>query len=122
MLGDMPLMDQNSDIELVLQKYREDPPMFGGWPKSIWHRRPAGDQVIHLAAFFGDQKDLEMLLENGADINSKGEGGHTPLFNAIIAEEYEAARLLLRHGADPEITNDFGMKPSGSASWNQIQG
>ncbi len=57
-----------------------------------------------LGAVFGGQKNIiELLLDNGADINYKSKFGVTPLITAIGSRSpnnREIAELLLSHGAD----------------------
>jgi ankyrin repeat protein len=42
-------------------------------------------------------------LENGANINVRDENGTTALMNAVIGGHSEVVRVLLQHGADPNI-------------------
>jgi len=51
---------------------------------------------------------IETLLNAGADINGQDHYGHTPMVAAMMGCEYNAARLLLDHGADPTIKNEKG--------------
>jgi len=60
---------------------------------------------------------IATLLELGADPNlqdqrPKGLGrasGWTPLFVALHHEQFQSARVMLEHGADPNILSDQGM-------------
>jgi ankyrin len=61
----------------------------------------------------GDIKLFEALLELGVDPNAPGENGAIPLFTVATDHKYrpklgqiapKAARLLLKHGADPNLT------------------
>lgn len=69
----------------------------------------APDSLLHLAA--GGVRDIrivEFLIEIGLDVNactepSKVSHGFTPLTRAILNNEHEIVRLLLRHGARPEL-------------------
>ena len=51
---------------------------------------------------------VELSLEHGADVNYRDKSGITPLFWAcqydISVEDIEVVKLLLEHGADPNIT------------------
>lgn len=58
---------------------------------------------------------IVLLLEEGAELNARGEGGMTPLNYAVQMQQVEAIRLLLEHDADLTITNDFGDTPASTA-------
>ena len=67
---------------------------------------------------------IAALLELGADPNlqdrrPKGWGrssGWTPLFVALHHAQFNSARVLLEHGADPNILSDQGMSAMAMAS------
>lgn len=42
----------------------------------------------------------KILIDNGADVNEKGIGGHTPLFWAAMNGNASMARLLMENGAE----------------------
>ncbi|MCE2991783.1 MAG: ankyrin repeat domain-containing protein [Candidatus Jidaibacter sp.] len=66
----------------------------------------ARTESLHKAAKRGDIAQAKYLLENGFDVNSRFEGlrtGHTPLDDACIYLNIEMAKVLLEHGADPNI-------------------
>ncbi len=58
-----------------------------------------GSTAIMWAA--GDTAKLELLLQRGADSNSKTNGGFTVLATAAIRGNHDGARLLIKHGANP---------------------
>jgi ankyrin repeat protein len=78
-----------------------------------------GFQPLALASFFGHVDAARVLLEYGADPNTLGrnERIQTNALHAATAREnkdeatrYELTKLLLEHGADPDIpqgTNEF---------------
>lgn len=76
---------------------------------------PFGDFPIHVVANWGDIDGLKILLDFGANINSKGEHGYSPLHEAVEQEKLEAVKFLLARGADPSIKNDDGSTPLDSA-------
>jgi ankyrin repeat protein len=55
----------------------------------------------------GNLEGLKAALENGADINAPGHVGMTALMHAIAKKDLAKTTLLIRHGADPELTDDF---------------
>ena len=46
---------------------------------------------------------VKILLENGANVNSVGRHGFTPIFLAVFGNHVETLLLLLLHGANPNI-------------------
>lgn len=56
------------------------------------------------AAFEGHRPMLTLLLQRGADVDAvDGEYGTTSLFKALQGDHWDAARLLIEHGADPTV-------------------
>ena len=52
-----------------------------------------------LQAVAGGHKEIvELLIDNGADVNAKMEDGRTPLDVAIKYKKTETADLLRKHG------------------------
>lgn len=63
--------------------------------------------ALHLAV--SHPQHLQLLLENGANVNARDWGGRTPLMYAAAAGAIEVAIALLRGGADPWIKdNQYG--------------
>jgi hypothetical protein len=67
------------------------------------------NQPIHIAAQNGHFDLVKLLLERGADPNSKNGKDNTPLHMAIGYDYYECAQLLIKHGADIAICNGAGV-------------
>ena len=59
----------------------------------------------------GDVAAIAALLDAGADIQSRGEHGYSPLHEAVEQGHIEAVRLLLERGASVIATNDDGYTP-----------
>jgi ankyrin repeat protein len=78
-------------------------------------RARTGDMPLHIAAINGNLRAIVLLLEGGAELNARGEGGMTPLHYAVQMEQVEAIKLLLEHDADHTVTNDFGDTPASTA-------
>uniref|UniRef100_A0A7N4PHI5 Ribonuclease L n=1 Tax=Sarcophilus harrisii TaxID=9305 RepID=A0A7N4PHI5_SARHA len=54
---------------------------------------------------------VKQLLEEGADVSIKTEGGWTPLHNAVKESNKDIVELLLEKGADPHIRKENGATP-----------
>ena len=54
---------------------------------------------------------VNLLLQRGAKINSRGFEGHTALHEAAFFNRLEMAELLLSNGADPNLKDDAGKTP-----------
>ena len=60
----------------------------------------AGQTLLHMAAFKGNQKHAEVLISNGANLNAQQKyGGMTPLDVANYEKKPKIADLLRNHGA-----------------------
>jgi hypothetical protein len=62
--------------------------------------REWGFTALHSAAGTGNVELVELLLENGANVNTPDVTGATPLHEAAKRGHLKAAELLLAHGAD----------------------
>ena len=60
------------------------------------------------AAYRGNTNIINMLLENGADINYTTDYGMTALMYAASFNQFEAAKVLLENNADTSITDEYG--------------
>jgi ankyrin repeat protein len=63
----------------------------------------SNETAIHLAAFWGDVKAIELLASMGAKIDPPGDCGCTPLYDAVSFENINASKLLLKLGASPLV-------------------
>lgn len=64
------------------------------------------------AAFVRSTSLAQLLLDSGADVNGRGEGGFVTLHSAAQNGDEELAHLLLERGADPSLMTDDGKKPA----------
>jgi ankyrin repeat protein len=71
------------------------------------------NKLLHEVASHGiEYKDIiNLLLKNGAELESSDQSGNRPLHNAIIGNHRVLVRQLLTRGADVEATNSVGSSP-----------
>lgn len=69
---------------------------------------PAG---LQSAAAAGDLAQTELLLDQGAAVNTRDALGRTPLLLAVAQNRLEVVRLLLARGADPNAADNAGVTP-----------
>ena len=85
-------------------------------PKALTYGQLVGNQggmtALHLAARQGYIETVETLLEGGADVNALSAGDKTsPLLIATINGRFDLGKVLLDHGADPNLASDAGATP-----------
>jgi ankyrin repeat protein len=72
-------------------------------------RNPQQNQPLHAALALGKNAEIvELLLEDGAPVNTAQAGGFTPIFSAATADRKDLAEMLLAYGADPHAKSDAG--------------
>jgi ankyrin repeat protein len=85
-------------------------------------QRRSGDgfTALHLAAFFGQDEAVRLLLARGADPDARGTGWMTgtPLNAAASSGHATVVALLLDAGADPDAVQRGGWTPLHSAAHN----
>ncbi|GIL54449.1 hypothetical protein Vafri_9981 [Volvox africanus] len=70
-----------------------------------------GNTLLSEAAAGGAVRTVQMLLQLGADPNSRGEFLRTPLWRAAFLGKEEVVPALLQGGADPRVGNEGGELP-----------
>uniref|UniRef100_H0XKA7 Poly [ADP-ribose] polymerase n=1 Tax=Otolemur garnettii TaxID=30611 RepID=H0XKA7_OTOGA len=82
-------------------------------PEKVNSRDTAGRKStpLHFAAGFGRKDVVEYLLQNGANVQARDDGGLIPLHNACSFGHAEVVNLLLRHGADPNARDNWNYTP-----------
>lgn len=95
-------------LNVLLKSYETIPDFYGLKIEAINSQSRYGDQVIHMACVSGNLQDLEIFINNGADVNVGGEGGMTPLHYAVEQGHLEIVQFLLANGADKSIKDDDG--------------
>ena len=89
-------------------------------PDLTQRRSGDGFTALHLAAFFGQDDAVRLLLARGADPDARGTGWMTgtPLNAAASAPHATVVALLLEAGADPDAVQRGGWTPLHSAAHN----
>jgi uncharacterized protein len=89
-------------------------------PDLTERRSGDGFTALHLAAFFGQDDAVRLLLARGADPDARGTGWMTgtPLNAAASARHATVVALLLEAGADPDAAQRGGWTPLHSAAHN----
>jgi ankyrin repeat protein len=64
------------------------------------------------AAFVRSVPLARLLLDSGAKVNGRGEGGFTALHSAAQNGDEQLARILLERGADPSLATNAGKLPA----------
>ncbi|KAM9132828.1 poly [ADP-ribose] polymerase tankyrase-2 isoform 2-T2 [Pangshura tecta] len=95
---------RNGDVERVKRLVR---------PENVNGRDTAGrkSSPLHFAAGFGRKEVVEYLLQSGANVHARDDGGLIPLHNACSFGHAEVVSLLLHHGADPNARDNWNYTP-----------
>lgn len=86
-----------------------------------------GNTALHYACNDNNLEAVKILIENKAAVDIKDIHGNTPLSNAVyFSNGYgDVITLLLKHGADKNLKNNYGISPlelaKGIANFNVIQ-
>ena len=67
-----------------------------------------GQNFLHLAASKDDTRIIELLIEAGADVDSRDKIGKTPICIAIVAGHTEIVKKLIEKNARPDHKNIYG--------------
>jgi ankyrin repeat protein len=52
-----------------------------------------------------------LLIDAGADVNTRGKNGNTPLHDAVSFGNLDMVKYLVSRGADVNAKNDLGLTP-----------
>lgn len=77
-----------------------------------YQNAPLRNGVLH-ACTANSRENTQMLtylIQNGADVNMQNVEGSTPLKFAIVTQQVESIKILLKHGADINITDRSGFR------------
>ena len=75
----------------------------------------AGASAIHYAVMKGEIPLVGLLVQRGADVNSRTKSGTTPLHTAVLYRRTEIAEYLIDKGADVNAKSSSGATPLGLA-------
>ena len=130
-------------VEQLIVKYPEDVNVIGGFCRTpavaalagrhfqlaqVLHRNGSsvdppgrlGVSTIHSAADYGDLEMVQVLLDYGVGVNTRNSSGSTPLDFALkyphTRLDAGVVRLLLDHGADPNVCAHDSLTPLYRAS------
>jgi ankyrin repeat protein len=81
----------------------------------------AGDRgQLGDAAFDNNLPALTVMLKLGFDVNARGGEGFTPVSHAALRGLVGIVRVLIEHGADLEIRNQYGGTALESCQWGSL--
>jgi ankyrin repeat protein len=63
------------------------------------------------AVFLDDVAESKRLIASGVDVDEKHKTGYTALHFACLRNKEDCVRVLLQHGADPNIVDRRGSTP-----------
>lgn len=81
----------------------------------------AAADALHRAAYYGQLETVQLLLDQGADINQLGRSMYeygAPLHLAVRQGHGDVVRLLIERGADVEVVDHNDLTPLHNAAWN----
>lgn len=68
-------------------------------------------EALFQAAATGDQAQVAMLLDQGADINARDKGKRTPILVAAQNKHYDLVRFFAERGADIDAQDNKCFNP-----------
>jgi ankyrin repeat protein len=84
--------------------------------KSRYQSRPGSFNRLMIASYFGHEAVVKLLLDEGADVNSKDDSGWTSLSRPSVSGNKTVVKLLLDKGADINSKDDSGSTPLSKAA------
>lgn len=97
-------------LEQILEEADGADLFFGVKVDSVHSERFSGETALHLFAKWGDAEAISVLVENGADIDKRGEDQNTPLHYAAMLGQQSAVERLVTLGAK-NLTDRYGDTP-----------
>ncbi|CAE7233243.1 AKT5 [Symbiodinium natans] len=83
-----------------------------------------GMSLLHLAAQFGNNEALQLLIQEKADLNIQDQLGLTPLHRAALGDNAEGVRCLFQAGCNPTCREKVAhLSATGpAAAWGSLRG
>ena len=69
------------------------------------------ETVLHFLAIENELDSVAAMAKNGIDVNCINKFGKSVLMEVVLLGYEKIARLLLEHGADPNLTDNEGNTP-----------
>lgn len=66
------------------------------------------DNALHIAANYGHDNVIPILVAGNADIEATDRRGNTPLHRSVMPGNFEATRMLLELGSNPNARSEEG--------------
>jgi ankyrin repeat protein len=93
---------ERGDLQTVKELIAEN-------PEAVHEVIETQDQPLHIACWQKYESIVKFLIQSGADVNSRGDFGATPLHYAVYeGDEYSTpiVKALLNAGADPSLVDN----------------
>jgi ankyrin repeat protein len=90
----------NNEVRTLLNQVESVPDFFGTKLSDINDTNGFGDNALHCVCVWGELESAKLLVENGINLEQKGEGGYTPLKVASMYGHKDIVDYLLESGAD----------------------
>lgn len=98
-------------ISEVLFDFRDYAHLPDDFEVSIGTRSATGETPLHWMATLGDGAAIQLLTEEGADLNAQDEDGNSPMHAAVVSRQTIAVKLLIAAGAKVDLSNKAGLTP-----------
>ena len=74
------------------------------------------DEALLYAASSGALQDVTSLIQRGANIDARSNGGHTPLHLAVENGHFAVAEFLVEQGAATDTVDNQAISPASHVS------
>ncbi len=106
----------NRDFEILRRLIEKNPEIVSlRDPKTL-------NTPLHISSQNGHEEITEILISGKAEINAKNRCGQTPLHMCMSYDYYNVVVMLLKAGADENVTNDEGHKAITGLTGNKTVG